>query len=206
MPVLKLVRGAAVVLAAVGIVMPMPSVQAADSRPTNNSRSATVSVADVKLASDAALKGRVVDYTGSIVKHAQVVVRQGNKEVASSVANEAGVFSIKGLKPGSYQISSGTTEGTFRVWREQAAPPAAHKNALLVLGEKGARGQFGGYDAIEPDLGGLPGFDPTIALLTAGVIAGVVVSSISLAQINSTKSKVNDLQGQLNQIQASISP
>lgn len=77
---------------------------------------------------------------------------------------------------------------------------------MLVLGENGARGQFGGYDAMEPDMGGLPGFDPTIALLSAGVIAGVVVSAISLAEINSTKSKVNDIQGQLNQIQALISP
>ena len=205
MPVLKLVRGAAVVLAAIGIVMPMPSAQAADSRPTN-SRAATVTVADVKLTSEAALRGRIVDHTGSIVKHAQVVVRQGNKEVASGVANEAGVFSIKGLKPGSYQISSGTTEGSFRVWREQAAPPAAHKHALLVLGHNGARGQFGGYDSFEPELGGLPGFDPTIMLLSAGVIAGVVISAISLSEINSTNNKVNDIQGQLNQIQALISP
>lgn len=206
MPVLKLVRGAAVVLAAVGIVMPMPTAQAADSRQPGSRAVATATATDITLSRDSALNGRVVDHAGSVVKQAEIVVRQGNKEIARMTANEAGVFSIAAMKPGTYQVSSGTTEGTFRVWKEQAAPPKSHANALIVLGQNGARGQYGGYDGMDPGMGGFPGFDPTVALLTAGVVGAAVVSGITLSQVNSTKSKVSDLQTQLNQIQSMISP
>ena len=142
MPVLKLVRSAVVALAAVGIVMPMQAVQAADAAQKASRQAAASIAADVSMLKDGRFAGRVVDHTGVVVENAEVVVRQGNIEIGRSRTDREGMFSVKDLKPGSYQVSSGTTEGLFRVWNDQAAPPAARKNALIVLGHDGARGQY----------------------------------------------------------------
>ena len=185
MPVFKLVRGVAVALATLGTVAPLPSVQAADSsKKATRSVHATVA-ADVSKSSDGVFAGRIVDHTGAIVENAEVVIRQGKAEVSRTRTDSEGMFSVENLKPGAYQVSSGTTEGLFRVWNDETAPPSARKNALIVLGHNGARGQYANCDECPP--GGWCGFrsiDPTIALLTAGVIAAVVLSAITLAKVN----------------------
>ncbi len=185
MPVLKLVRGAAVVLATVGMVIPMPSVQAADSS-QRASRPATATIAaDVSKSAEGRFEGRVVDHTGAVVENTEVVVRQGNTEVVRGRTDKDGMFSVKNMKPGTYQVSSGATEGLFRVWNDQAAPPAARKNALLVLGHDGARGQYANCDECQPGgWGGFRSLDPTILLLTAGVIGAVVLSALTLSKVN----------------------
>ena len=186
MPVLKLVRGAAVVLATLGIVAPIPAVQAADASQKANRAAVATIAADVSQSANGLFAGRVVDHTGAVVENADVVVRQGTTEVARSRTDKEGVFSVKNLKPGTYQVSSGTTEGCFRVWNEKVAPPSARKNALIVLGHNGARGQYANCDECPP--GGWYGFsslDPTICLLTAGVIAAVVLSALTLSKVNS---------------------
>jgi hypothetical protein len=191
MPVLKLIRTAAVVLATAGIVLPISSVQAADSSQSARRTANAAIAADVSQTSDGLFAGRVVDHTGSVVENAEVIVRQGTTQVARSRTDKDGMFSVKHLKPGAYQVSSGTTEGLFRVWNGQASPPAARKNALLVLGHNGARGQYASVD--ECNTGGWGGFrslDPTIVLLTAGVIAAVVLSALSLEKLNRIENKI----------------
>ena len=192
MPVLKLIRGAAVVLATMGVVIPMPVAQAAE--PSQKTSRPAAIAADVSKLTDGRFQGRVVDHTGAVVENAEVVIRQDNAEVGRSRTDNEGLFAVKNLKPGTYQVSSGTTEGVFRVWNEQAAPPSARKNALIVLGHDGARGQYSNCD--ECSQGGWNGFrslDPTILLLTAGVIGGVVVSSISLSRINKLENLIKEL-------------
>lgn len=190
---LKLIRDSAVVLAAAGIVLPIPTIRAAE-RQVQNRPAATRSVADVKFTNDSQFKGRVINHEGEVGKKVDVVVRQGNKIVAQTQTDDNGVFAVKNLKAGTYQVSSGTTEGTFRVWGEKFAPPSSRKFALLVTGADGARGQFGGYDAFEPEYGGYPVFDPTIVLMTAGVITAVVLGAVNLSKINSLQSSVDNLQ------------
>ncbi|WP_397570754.1 carboxypeptidase-like regulatory domain-containing protein [Schlesneria sp. T3-172] len=185
MPILKLVRGISVTLAAMGMVVPMSTIQAAEAT-SKVSRTVHASVAaDVAKLSTGEFAGRIVDHTGAVVKNAEVVVRQGKAEIVRTRTDAEGMFSVNNLKPGAYQVSSGTTEGLFRVWNEESAPPSARKNALIVLGHNGARGQYANCDECPP--GGWCGFrsiDPTIALLTAGVIAAVVLSAITLSKVN----------------------
>ena len=191
MPILKFVRGAAVLLGTVGTVLPMSAIQAADAHREVNRSSAAVIAADVSTLSDGSFAGRIVDHTGAVVEQANVVIRQGNKEVARCRTDKDGMFSAKDLKPGVYQVSSGTTEGMFRVWNDRAAPPSAHKNALIVLGHDGARGQYASCDECSPGgWGGFRSLDPTILLLTAGIIAAVVLSALALEKLNRIENRL----------------
>ena len=168
----RFMKGAAVCLATLGIVLPQAPALADNSpaRPAVKVQKGT-SLPDVSLAADGTFSGRVVDHTGKILEGAQVTLRQDKKEIATTVTNKEGVYSFKNLKGGLYEVSSGNTGGIFRVWSEKAAPPSAKGHALLVMGENGARGQFGCCD-------------PCLIILTAAVIAAVVLSAITLDKIN----------------------
>lgn len=169
---IRFVKAAAVCLATLGIVLPQAPALADNSpaRPSAKVQKAT-SLPDVNLTAGGTLSGRVVDHTGKVIEGAQVTLRQDKKELATTVTDKDGIYSFKDLKGGVYGVSSGNTDGIFRVWAENTAPPSAKGHALLVMGENGARGQFGCCD-------------PTLIILTAGVIAAVVLSAITLDKVN----------------------
>jgi len=177
---LGLVRAAAASLATVGVLCPqLPALAQSGASPTP-----VVTKADAKLAADVVMQdglfaGRVVDHQGTPQKGRDVIIKQGDKEVARAKTDEKGVFSVKNLRPGNYTATAENTVGNFRVWSEKTAPPAAKGHALLVLGQNGARGQFGAVD-------------PTLVLLTAGVIAAVIISAITLDKVNSIDDKLDD--------------
>lgn len=170
---IRFLKGAAVVLATLGFVVPSPKLfadgQTAKQQPVKKAQKSQIP--DVSLAGGS-FSGRVVDHSGTVLEGAEVVIKQGKTEVTRVVTDKNGVFTAKNMKGGVYQVSSGNTDGVFRLWTEKSAPPAAKGQALLVMGENGGRGQFGAID-------------PTIVLLTAGVIAAVVLSAIALDKINS---------------------
>jgi len=173
---IRLVQGAATALAALGLLLPPTAVRADDSNKVVTAKS------DARLAADVVMQkgqfaGRVVDHTGTPLAGREVVVREGNKEVAKATTDKNGVFSVPNLKPGNYTATSGNTAGNFRVWSEKVAPPSAKGHALLVMGENGARGQFGAVD-------------PTLVLLTAAVIATLVISIVTLDKVNDIEDKV----------------
>lgn len=174
---LQLVKGAAVCLATFGMVVPVSQTLAADgpqgNRPVAKAPRA-VSIPDISLTAGGKMSGRVVDHTGKPLEGAQVTLRQDKKVIATAIADKDGVYSFNNLKNGVYNVASGNTEGVFRTWGEKTAPPSAKEHALLVMGENGARGQFGAVD-------------PTLVLLTAGVIASVVLSAILLSKENNEK-------------------
>lgn len=180
MKTFDLIRGAAMSLAAAGLLLPQGRVFAQETP----SQPRVVAKADSKLAVDVVLvegafTGRVVDHTGTPLKNKEVVVKQGTKEVARVTTNEKGIFSAPNVRAGNYIVGSGNTAGNFRVWDEKTAPPSAKGHALLVMGENGARGQVGAVD-------------PTLVLLTIAVIATVIISAISLDKINDVDDKVSD--------------
>lgn len=175
---MSFVKGAAVALATLGLAIPSPKLFAADQKPAAKSvtnvtqKSAPKSqIPDVSLAEGGVFAGRVVDHSGTPLEGAEVVVKQGKTVVTRTVTDKNGLFTAKNMKGGLYQVSSGNTDGVFRLWTEKTAPPVAKGHALLVMGENGARGQFGAVD-------------PTIVALTAGVIAAVVLSAIALDKLN----------------------
>lgn len=171
MKTLNLVQGAAVALATLGLMLPAPQVQAATGSQKMTVQTTEASVLDIGLQQNGTFAGRVVDHAGSATRNAEVVVRQGSKEVARTRTDDQGRFAVQGLRGGVYEISSGKTVGTYRVWQSEVAPPAAKEQALLVLGENGTRGQFGAMG------GGM-------VLLSAAVIASVIISAITLDRVN----------------------
>lgn len=173
MKLLSLIRGAAVAMATLGMMIPnAPAIAAGQVQV----KTVDAKIFDISLSKEGAFKGRVVDHTGSAIEGAEVTIKQDNKEVARTVTDKSGSYSVSNLKGGVYSVASGATEGTYRVWTEQSAPPAAKEQSLLVLGENGARGNFGYFD----DAGNY---------VIAGVaIAALTVAIVALVKINQNKS------------------
>jgi hypothetical protein len=142
------IRGAAVTLATLGTTIPAAPAIAGESispaRPAVSKVNAQVF--DIALSSGGTFKGRVVDHTGAPMEGAEVVVTQDKKEIAKSLTDKTGSFAVSNLKTGAYTVSSGNTEGSYRLWAENTAPPSAKEQGLLVMGENGARGNFGFVD------------------------------------------------------------
>ena len=149
---LKFVRSGVVALAALGVVCPQLTALAAGPKSAAKPIIRTVaanSVMDIGLTQGGTFTGRVVDQTGAALEGAEVVVKQGKTEVSRTITDKQGSFVAKNLKGGVYTVASGPTEGTYRVWAEKSAPPSAKSQALLVMGQNGARGQCGGCDGCD---------------------------------------------------------
>jgi len=165
MKCLSLVRGAAVTLAALGMMFPtLPAEAAGQTRASV--KSVDAKIFDIALSNGGTFKGRVVDHTGAAIEGAEVTVKQDNKQVAHSITDKNGSFAVGNLKSGVYTVASGATEGTYRVWSEKSAPPSAKEQSLLVMGQNGARGNFGYGDGFTWVVAGV-----AIAALTVAIIA-----------------------------------
>jgi len=191
-----LVQRTAVALAAFGMLMPNAvSVAKASDAVAKAQPSVKIArtgtAADVSLSAKGEFAGRVFDHTGKALEGTEVVVRQGDKVIAKSVTDDKGLFTVAGVKTGAYQVRAGNTEGVFQVWEESAAPESAKGHALLVMGENGARGQYGAVD-------------PALLLLTAATIAALIIAIISLSEINDNNDKIDALQAQLDAILNSL--
>lgn len=178
-------KGAAVALAMVGIVFPQTQILAGQKQPVKPvvKTMPANSILDISLSKDGKFTGRTVTQTGNPVEGATVVMKQGNKEVATSVTDRNGQFTMTNVTAGVYQVKTGNTEGVYRVWAEKSAPPSAKPYGLMVVGENGARGQWGCYD----DCGGCM-LCTAVGLAALGVgIATLIVAS----QANQNASDAN---------------
>ncbi len=176
MKTLNFVQGAAVALASLGLMLPVPSVTAAPAQKTQV-QTTNASILDIGLQSEGAFAGRVVDHTGTPAKNAEVIVRQGTREISRTHTDDQGRFAVDGLRGGVYEVASGKTVGTYRVWQNDVAPPSAKEQALLILGENGTRGQFGAAG------GGM-------VIIAAAVIASLIISAITLDRVNTIDDKL----------------
>lgn len=177
----RFVQGAAVSLAAMGLMVPPTAFAESTVRTASKTTSPQrASIPNVFLTEGGTLTGGVTDSAGNRLEGAKVSIRQGKTTIATAVTDKNGIYSFKGLKGGTYEIGSGNTEGVFQVWSERTAPPSAKQCALLVMGENGERGQCGCCD-------------PTLILLSAGVIAAVVLSAIILHKVNQIDNKVDKI-------------
>lgn len=172
-------KGAAITLAAIGTVIPAPQLQAAEGKASLKIETTEATVLDIAM-SEGVFAGRVVDHAGNPVAGAEVSLSQGKNQVATTKTDQSGSFAVNGLKGGVYEVRSGKTAGNFRIWTESAAPESAKEQALVILGENGTRGSIGG-------LGG------GTLVLTAAVIASLIITGISL-------NRINDLQDDVNKI------
>ena len=183
---LRLIRGAAVALATLGMVAPGAPAMAAGPKPAARPsvRLVDAKVFDIALSKDGSFAGRVVDQTGTALQGAQVSVKQGNKEVARSLTDKDGMFAVRNLKGGLYAVSSGATEGTYRMWAKDSAPPAAKEMGLLVMGQNGTRGQYGSCDpcCFDPCGGG----DILLAVAVGALVVGTIAAIYAIKASNNT--------------------
>ncbi|RLS79275.1 MAG: carboxypeptidase regulatory-like domain-containing protein [Planctomycetota bacterium] len=173
-------KGALVALAMVGVVFPQARLLADQKSPTQPIVRVVAenSTLDVRLGQGGTFTGRAVDHNGNPIQGAKVVLRQGKRDVGHCETDENGRFAVANLKSGVHLVSSGATEGIYRLWSEKTAPPAAKTQGVLVLGENGARGQYGCCCDDGSDM-----------LLCAGLlVAGVAVAALVIAIIANNKS------------------
>jgi hypothetical protein len=100
-------------------------------------------VLDVALARGGLLQGQVVDAQGAAMKAVAVSVSFNNQQVAKTVSDDSGRFTISGLRGGVHQVSAGQGAGVYRLWTPEAAPPSAKPGTVVIPGEAVVRGQNG---------------------------------------------------------------
>ncbi|QDV12514.1 hypothetical protein CA51_23990 [Rosistilla oblonga] len=98
-------------------------------------------IQDLALDQQGNLNGSVVDVDGKPVQGATVVIGQQTEHVTTVKTNDEGVYSVKGLKPGVYQVVSFAGLRTYRVWNADSAPEGSVKGAIGVTDTKTFRGQ-----------------------------------------------------------------
>ena len=101
---IRLVRGMAVSLATIGMMVPQARLLAETPAATPKSpvgKAAQANhVPDLQLTAAGMMSGRVCDHSGKVIEGAKVVLKQGNKEIAQTVTNSEGSYSFKNVKGG----------------------------------------------------------------------------------------------------------
>jgi hypothetical protein len=118
-------------MAGLNLAIPQVMVCAAEKAPATKPAKA---IKDIKLTSAGELTGKVVTADGKPVDGAAVSVAQNGKPVVRTISSQKGEFKATGLKAGVYQVASGRSIQTVRVWSEDVAPPAALASTTIVQG------------------------------------------------------------------------
>ncbi|NLS96510.1 MAG: hypothetical protein GXX96_30600 [Planctomycetaceae bacterium] len=162
-------------LAVLGMVLPVPVLQAADgpaaavptASATPPSPAVTVAaVSDVALSADGLLRGQLLSPQGRGLAGVQIAAFSGNRSLGSATTDADGRFAIAGLKGGVVTLVAGQTQTVVRVWTPKGAPAAAKSSVLLVDGQPQALGQS------------WRGFKKVIT--NPWVIAGVVAAAVAI--------------------------
>jgi hypothetical protein len=175
MSIQRLWKSALVLLTGLSIVLPSSAMAGQTPAPREVRKPASL-VRDVTLDANGVLSGYLVDAQGKPEAAAAVAIHQGRKQLALTKTNARGLFEVKGLKGGVYQVTSEKSTAVFRVWKNGTAPKKASKLALLVTDQPVVRAQFEGLG-----LGGLT----TTTLVVGGVIAGATIYAVTEANDNS---------------------
>jgi len=177
MKLIKTIQTAAVIAATFGILLPQAAIVDAAELASQTRQVQTIK--DIALGTGGVVRGQVVTKDGVADKGAIVSVARDGETIATTKADENGVFAIGGVQGGVYSINSGNTTGLVRAWSQNTAPPAASQAVLLVPSDLTVRGQghlhnllhnhnhLGGLSMAQIGLGGL------LVLGLAGTIIAV---------------------------------
>ena len=97
---------------------------------------------DVALSKGGTLTGQLLDSQGAALASVKVSIRQLQREIASTLSDQDGYFSLSGLRGGTYQVVAGQAQGLFRLWAPNTAPPSARSKLLLVSSQQAVRGLY----------------------------------------------------------------
>ena len=141
----SVLKGLAVSVACCGLILPQPLLAGAQ-RPAAKPapRAEATAPADIALTAGGTLTGQVVDGQGRGLDGAAVSLRQGDREIARTLSNRDGFFSVTNLRGGTYQVIAGQKVQMYRLWSPNTAPPSARSRALLVSAPQVVRGNGGG--------------------------------------------------------------
>lgn len=128
------IQKAAAVAAMIGLLLPQHSLAAPVQKAAAN---------DIALRDGGVFVGQYVDAQGAALADADVRMVVDGRTVAVSKTDKQGVFAVKGLAKGQYDVIAMDTKATFRCWDGKTAPPSARNGALIVTGEDAMNGQLG---------------------------------------------------------------
>ena len=139
----RILRRAAVGVAALGLLAPPTQLSAAEPPATERPMptAAVAVISDVALTSGGVFSGQVVDAQGQPQAGSSVRVCQQQQVVAAATTDQHGQFSIRGLQGGVYQVVAGQEINLYRMWAPDTAPPGARQSVLLVTAGQVVRGQ-----------------------------------------------------------------
>jgi len=144
---------------------------------------------DVVLHEGGTLIGQVLDAQGAAVVNSPVAVRSAGKEIVRVQTDQAGKFSIAGLKGGVHEVATVESQGVYRLWAPNTAPPAAQQGLMLVSNGDLVRGQNCGNGVSCGSAcgsgcggggGGIMGWVANHPIITAGVIAAAIAIPLAL--------------------------
>lgn len=102
-------------------------------------------VSDVALHQGGIPHGTVLNAEAQPVAAVAVSVVHNESVVATTLSNEKGEFTVKGLRSGAHVIKAGPTQQAVRLWVGNASPPSAIEDMAIVVDEEAVRGKmFGG--------------------------------------------------------------
>lgn len=156
-------------LAWLGMVVPQVAFAAQPTPPSQ----------DVALRPGGLVIGQVMTPQGVAQPATIVSIQHDQYEVVRTTTDENGMFAAQGLRGGTYQIVTEQSQGVYRLWAPETAPPAAHEAAVVVTNPDIVRGQWG-----QPGFGyGYGWLDWMRAhpYLTAGIIASAIAIPVALA-------------------------
>ena len=149
---------------------------------------------DVKLAGGA-LRGRLVDGAGAPIANAPVAIhRPGEAEPAVKTVSAAdGSFTLAGAPRGEARVVTARGSQAVRVW-DGAAPPKALDTLALVAVDPAVRGNYGLF------------CDPALNLSMALGATAVVLSAVTLGQIDDLEDDNDRIFDELDDIRDFVSP
>ena len=128
------------------------------------------------------MQGTMLDRSSQPVAGVKVRLFHRETQIAETISNDRGEFSISGLRNGSHILASGSNRSNIRFWGAEAAPPSATQKAMILVGnqiisteedecvEEPARFKlFGGNALMGSQLA-----RPAMLLAVAGGVVGIV--------------------------------
>ncbi len=194
----SMLKVAALSLACLGFLCPQAGLSAAEFLKfgKKDKTEKALPILDVAMGPEGSIVGHVVDDRGIPLDGAVVTLHQGKNVVAKTVTDKNGVFDVKGLRAGMYQVSAGQGTGLFRCWAPNTAPPSARTSALIVSSRQVVRGQapFG--------LAGVGGLGGAQLAGLAGTAATLTVSTVNATNTTAIGDDVSVIEGNVATLMA----
>jgi hypothetical protein len=128
---------AAAIIACVGMISPSHHLQAEETASASPAagRTGAQMISDVRMASGGKLRGRLLDAQGQPEADKTVTFRNLALRNYSVVTDANGRFALVLSNAGVYHVSAEHGSQICRVWTNDAAPPHANDELLIVSGE-----------------------------------------------------------------------